>query len=129
MRTRLTSLVLLLIVAGSAFAGTPLHSNEQSCSMGGAMGGMDCCKAALSHNHTPQVASARLCCSLNCSQNGTTPSNGVRVQSKMQPSLSAHLAGSQAIPPPVLLLRYNSHSHSPPLDSHPAYIRHLALLI
>src|SRR5437588_1805597 len=129
MRTRLISLVLLLIVAGGAFAGAPLHSNEHSCSMGGAMGGMDCCKAALSHIHTPQVATARLCCSLNCSQNGTTPSNGVRVQSKMQPSLSVHLAGSQPIPPPVFLLRYNSHSHSPPLDSHPAYIRYLALLI
>ena len=91
MRTRLTSLVLLLIVAGGAFAGTPLHSSEQSCSMGGAMGEMDCCKAALSHNNTPQVASARLCCSLNCSQNGTTPSNGVRIQPRMQPSLALHL--------------------------------------
>src|SRR5437660_9043095 len=97
--------------------------------MGGAMGDMDCCKAALRRSNTPQVASARLCCSLNCSQNGTTPSNGVRVQPKMQPSLSAHLAGAQAILPPVLLLRHNSHSHSPPLDSHPAYIRYLALLI
>ena len=97
--------------------------------MGGAMGEMDCCKAALSHNNTPQVASARLCCSLNCSQNGTTPSNGVRVQTKLQPALSAHLTGAQALLPPVLLLRHSSHSHSPPTDSHPAYIRHLALLI
>src|SRR5712692_2777281 len=129
MRTRLISLVILLVVAGSAVAGAPLHSNEQSCSMGGAMGEMDCCKAALSRSNTPQVASARLCCSLNCSQNGTTPANGVRVQPKMQPSLSGHLIGAQAIPPPVLLLRHTSHSHSPPIDSHPAYIRHLALLI
>ena len=41
MRTRLTSLVLLLMLAGSAFAGIPLHSNEQSCPMGGAMGDME----------------------------------------------------------------------------------------
>ena len=129
MRTRFISLVILLVVAGSAVAGAPLHSNEQSCSMGGAMGEMDCCKAALSHNNTPQVAGARLCCSLNCSQNGTTPSNGVRVQPKLQPTLSAHLTGAQAILPPVLLLRHSSQSHSPPTDSHPAYIRHLALLI
>jgi len=129
MRTRLISLVILLVVAGSAIAGAPLHSNEQSCSMGGAMGEMDCCKAALSHNNTPQVASARLCCSLNCSQNGTTPSNGIRLQPKMQPSLSAYLIGSLAILPPVSFLRHSNHSHSPPTDSHPAYIRHLALLI
>ncbi len=53
MRTRLISLVILLVVAGSAVAGAPLHSNEQSCSMGGAMGEMDCCKAALSRSNTP----------------------------------------------------------------------------
>ncbi len=129
MRTRFISLVILLVVAGSVVAGAPLHSNEQSCSMGGAMGEMDCCKAALSHNNTPQVAGARLCCSLNCSQNGTTPSNGVRVQPKLQPTLSAHLTGAQAILPSVFLLRHSSQSHSPPTDSHPAYIRHLALLI
>src|SRR5436309_12124257 len=125
MRTRLTSLVLLLIVAGGAFAGTPLHSGEQWCSMGGAMGEMDCCKAALSRRNTPQVASARLCCSLNCSQTGTTFSNGVQVQPKTQPPLSVYMIGSPANLPPVLLLRHSSHSHSPPTDSHPAYIRHL----
>src|SRR5258707_10018253 len=114
MKTRLISLVILLVVAGSAVAGAPLHSNEQSCSMGGAMGEMDCCKAALSHKNTPQVASARLCCSLNCSQNGETPSNGVRVQPKMQPSFSARLTSAQDILPPVTLLRHNNHSHSPP---------------
>ena len=93
------------------------------------MGEMDCCKAALSRNNTPQVASARLCCSLNCSQNGTTPSNGVRVQPNLQPTLLAHLTGAPATLPPVFLLRHSSHSHGPPTDSHPAYIRHLALLI
>ena len=129
MKTRLISLVILLVVAGSAVAGAPLHSNEQSCSMGGAMGEMDCCKAALSRNHTPQVASARLCCSLSCSQSGTTPSNGVRVQPKMQPSLSAHLIGALVIPPSMPLLRHSAYSHGPPVGSNPAYIRHLALLI
>ncbi len=93
MGTRLISLVLLLIVAGGAFAGTPLHSNEQSCSMGGAMGEMDCCKAALSRRQTPQATAARLCCSLNCSQNGTTPSNGVRTSPQVQP-VSGNCVGS-----------------------------------
>lgn len=128
MGTRLISLVVLLVVVGSAVAGAPLHSNEQSCSMGGMMGAMDCCKAALSHKNTPQVASARLCCSLNCSQTGTTSSSGVQVQPQTQPTQSAFLKGVQPLPS-VLLLGQTSHSHSPPTDSHPAYIRHLALLI
>ncbi|MEP6742654.1 MAG: hypothetical protein ABJB61_09160, partial [bacterium] len=75
MKTRLTSLVLLLVLGGGAF-GMPMHSNEQSCPMGGPMGDMDCCKAALMKNQTPQVTTARLCCALNCSQDGMTPSNG-----------------------------------------------------
>src|SRR5437773_1680934 len=112
MRTRFTTLLLLLILAGGAFAGTPLHSNEQSCSMGGAMGEMDCCKAALSRQHTPQVAAARLCCSLNCSQTGTTSSNIVQVQPKTQPSQSACLSGGPVTPPTVFLRQSNT-SHSP----------------
>src|SRR5437870_5788860 len=126
--TRLISLVVLLVVAGSAVAGAPLHSNEQSCSMGGAMGEMDCCKAALRRSNTPQVVSARLCCSLNCSQTGTTSSNDVQVQRQTQPAQLAHVTGAQPILPPTLFLRY-SHSHRPPTDSNPAYIRYLALLI
>jgi hypothetical protein len=128
MKIRLISLALLLTFAGSALAGVPLHSNEQSCPMG-MMGDMDCCKAALSRNNTPQVVNARLCCALNCSEEGTTPANGVQVQPKIQPLVLAHVLGAQAILPNVPLLRYNGYSHGPPTDSHPAYIRHLALLI
>src|SRR5437660_11158821 len=95
MRTRLTSLVLLLIVAGGAFAGTPLHSSEQSCSMGGGMGEMDCCKAALMKAQTAESASARLCCALNCSRDGTSPSNSVRPFPRLQLSVSAYPAVKQ----------------------------------
>ncbi len=129
MRKRLISVVLLLMLAGTAFAGMPMHSNEKSCGLEVAMGEMDCCKAALSHNNTAQVANARLCCSINCSQNGTIPSNGIRVQPKMQPSTVVHLAGTQAFLNAIPLLVSSNYSHGPPTDSHPAYIRHLALLI
>jgi|SRR6266568_5836793 len=122
----LTTLVLVVTLGGSVLAGIPLHSNDTECNMSGMM---DCCKAALNRSNTPQVASARLCCSLNCSQNGTTPANGLRVQPKMQPSLSAHPSGARAILPSMPVLRLSSHSHGPPTDSNPAYIRHLALLI
>ena len=95
----------------------------------GMMGDMDCCKAALLRKNTPQVASARLCCALNCSEEGTTPANGNQVQPKTQPLAVTHLLGAQTILPNVPLFRYNNHSHGPPKDSNPAYIRHLALLI
>src|SRR6266850_6683824 len=100
MRTRLISLVVLLVVAGSAVAGAPLHSNEQSCSMGGAMGEMDCCKAALSKAQTAESASARLCCAVNCSTDGTSPASSVRHSPKLQVSVSAYPAVAQALLPP-----------------------------
>src|SRR2546421_2388562 len=129
MRTRLTSLVLLMIVAGGAFAGTPLHSSEQTCSMGGAMGEMDCCKAALMKAQTAESASARLCCAMNCSKDGTSPSNSVRPSPQLQRSVSAYPAGAQILLPRLVLTSHVDRLHGPPPDSHPAYIRHLSLLI
>ena len=129
MRKRLTSLVLLLMLAGSAFAGVPLHSNEQSCSMGDAMGEMDCCKAALMQSKTPEVAAARLCCAIECSNDGTAPSGNLRISPNSQPEVSVFHATSPTLPDAVLLTEHISRSHSPPFDSHPAYILNLALLI
>jgi len=130
MRTRVASLILLLVLGSGSFVGMPMHSNEQSCSMGGAMGEMDCCKVALSKHKTRRAAAARICCSLNCSQNGTTPSNNGRTSPQSHPASSAdYLASTPAIPASALLTRHIRSSHGPPTDSHPAYIRHLALLI
>src|ERR1700704_6210110 len=71
---RLASLALVLVIGGTVFAGIPLHSNEQECSMPG-MAGLDCCKkAAQAESLTPEVSTARLCCALDCSQSGTTGS-------------------------------------------------------
>jgi hypothetical protein len=129
MRTRLTSLVLLLMVAGGAFAGTPLHSSEQSCNMGGMMGEMDCCKAALMEAQTPQASTARLCCALNCSKEGTLPSNGVRLSPQLVLAVQVYPPGARVLLPSAKLLWRTDRSHGPPTDPHPAYIRHLALLI
>jgi hypothetical protein len=92
------------------------------------MDGMDCCKAALMETQTPQASVARLCCTLNCSKEGTTP-NGVGFAPQFQlmvitypPTLRTLMAA------PLLTRRFDS-SHGPPTDSHPAYIRNLALLI
>jgi hypothetical protein len=129
MRTRLTSLVLLLMLTGSAFAGIPLHSNEQSCPMGGGMGDMDCCKAALLKSASHEVTAARLCCAVNCSNDGSSPSGGLRISPQSQPAVSDYQASAPIIPNSVLLTRHISLSHGPPSHSHPAYIRNLALLI
>ena len=127
MKIRLVSSMLLLAFVGSAFAGIPMHSNEPSCPMG--MRGMDCCKRALSGTNTPQVTRARLCCALNCSDESSTPTTGVQVQPKTEPLVLTHLLAGAVVPPVVPMLRPGAYSHSPPRYSHPAYIRHLALLI
>ena len=129
MRMRLTSLVLLLIVAGGAFAGTPLHSSEQSCNMGRTMGEMDCCKVALMATQSLQASSARLCCVLNCSKEGTPPGNVARPSLQLQLAVQVYPPGAHALLPSAVPPASVDRSHGPPTDSHPAYIRHLALLI
>jgi hypothetical protein len=128
MRIRVISLLLLLGSVGSAFAGIPVHSNEQTCPMG-MMRGMDCCERALSKNNTPQVAKARLCCALNCSEEGTTPTTGEQVQPKTQPLVLRHVSAAEVVLPVEPMLRFSAYSHGPPGELNPAYIRHLALLI
>ena len=131
MRIRLTALVLLLMVSGGAVAGAPLptHSDEQSCPMGGAMGDMDCCKAALTSAQTVESASARLCCALNCSKEGTSPSGSTRVSPQLQLSMVQYPSVAVATLPLSLIRGRIDSLHGPPVDSHPAYIRNLSLLI
>src|SRR5215207_2673154 len=71
MKKRLASLFLLLMLAGSTFAGVPLHFGNGECSMHGMM---DCCKAALMANDSPEVAAAKLCCAVDCPTNSSTSS-------------------------------------------------------
>ena len=129
MRTRLTSLLLLLVLAGSAFAAVPLHSGESECSMGQPMDGMDCCKAALMGGGSPEATAARLCCAINCSHEGSTPQSSLRVSPQSRPAVSDYQPAMLSLPDPIVLAARINRSHGPPTDSHPAYIRHLALLI
>lgn len=129
MRIRLTSLVLVLMLGGSAFAGVPVQFGQQSCGMDDVMADMDCCKAALMASQDPRVATARLCCVLNCSKESTTPTNAAPFAPQLQLTVVSY--------PPVPQVLLNSRSgnrlfgasHGPPGDSNPAYIRNLALLI
>jgi hypothetical protein len=129
MRRLLTSLVLLLVLAGSAFAGVPLHSGGSECSMSQATDEMDCCKAALMGGESPEATAARLCCAINCSHDGSTPPSSLRVLPQSQAAVSDYQPGTPALPASLLLTARINRSHGPPTDSHPAYIRHLALLI
>jgi hypothetical protein len=121
-----TSLVLVLALAGSAWAGVPMHAGEHSCPMAGMA---DCCRKAQSHSTTPEVYAARLCCSLNCSMPGTTGPGGTA--SNLLPGAPAlhnaitpvsALTGQSRLVWTYLSPEHNQ--HSPPI-----YIRHLALLI
>src|SRR5262245_14654407 len=88
MKKRPASLVLLLVLVGGAFAGVPVLSGGTECGMHEMMEGMDCCKAALLQKHTLEVADAKLCCALNCAQNGTTsPPASVRITPAVQSGL------------------------------------------
>ena len=128
MKKRLASLFLLLVLTGSAFAGVPLHFGESECSMGGMMD-MDCCKAALLQKETSQVADAKLCCALNCAQNGTTsPPNIVRVTPPSPARAPSHPAIAQLLRQSSFLFQRIDRLHGPP-NSGPTYLRSLALLI
>jgi len=125
---RLASLILLLVLAGSALAGVPLQFGERECSMGGMMD-MDCCKAALMKAQTAESASARLCCALNCPKEGTSPTNGVRFSPQLQLLVQVYPADAHGLLSSTMPPGHIDRSHGPPADSQPAYIRHLALLI
>lgn len=124
-----TSLFLIVTLGASVLSGMPLHSNEEKCAMHG-MSGMDCCKTAQGHGDETDVASARVCCVVNCPQSGTTGPSGVQVP-KSSTVLATAIHPALVQPPatepiPVLI---SSWAHSPPGSSNPAYIRNLALLI
>ena len=125
---RLASLILLLVLAGSAFAGVPLHFGESECSMDG-MADMDCCKAALLQKEAPEVADAKLCCALNCAQNGTTaPANAVRVTPPSPGRTPLYLTTPQSLPSFDFRFGCIDRLHGPP-GSPPSYLLNLALLI
>ena len=122
-----TSFFLILALGASAVLGMPLHSNEEQCAHG--MSGMDCCKTAQGQANVEQVATARVCCAVNCPQSGTTGSATVRIP---RPSLMVAVVLYplvQLAAPRAILVSSWRRSHSPPPDSNPAYIRNLALLI
>ncbi len=123
----LTSFVLVAGLTAGALAGVHSHGDEHNCPMKGM--GDGCCAKAREHAGPPEVSAARLCCALNCTEPGTTGPTGTF---ELSPAVAAALH-TGAVPPAEAtprhpLTRFHTPPESPP-DSHPAYIRHLALLI
>jgi hypothetical protein len=114
------------VLTSGTLAGVPVHSGEKHCPM---MGTDDCCETAQSQGTTPEVYTARLCCSLNCSVPGTTvPTSTVRKPPSVALALQSALVTRAAHVTTMRGLLANSaperNQHSPPI-----YIQHLALLI
>ncbi|CAN5797233.1 hypothetical protein BH20ACI3_BH20ACI3_06380 [soil metagenome] len=122
-----TSLILILTLGASVSAGMPLHANEEKCAHG--MSGMDCCKTAQGYGDKTEVASARVCCAVNCTQSGATGPSGVHLRRTLTALAAVHPAVIQPPMPTPIQFLVSRWAHSPPLSSNPAYIRNLALLI
>jgi hypothetical protein len=128
MKTRLGSLFLLFVLASGALAGMPLHFGENGCGMQDMMG-MDCCKKAQLQVLTPEVADAKLCCALDCSQNVTTaPSRNVRPTAPLLIDAPSHPATALELPAGAKLIPKLDYMHGPP-GLPPVYLRTLTLLI
>ena len=126
MKTRIASLFLVLVFAGSVSAGLPLPFSAVACDMHSAM---DCCELALTRTTSPEVANAKLCCALSCAQNGTTsPPNIIRVRLPSSVRTPSHPALTHVIQIPALRIHHIDRLHGPP-QSEPAYLRNLTLLI
>jgi hypothetical protein len=121
-RKWLTS-VALTIVMLTAAVGVGAHQQEGSCPMSNLP---DCCKKARSH--APEASMARVCCNLNCSEPGSTGNSSSSSFSAQQgtalniSALNAPQLDFRTIPPPS-----PQQIHAP--ESHPKYIKNLALLI
>jgi hypothetical protein len=126
MQKWLTAFFLLLVMTGGTLAGVPMHSGEKECPMGGMM---DCCAKARMNSGQPEARAARLCCSLNCNEPGTTtPASSFKISPQLAVVLDSLLVPRiSSLQNPGLIRTF-----SPPgyrQNSNPAYIRYLALLI
>lgn len=127
MLKRLTALILLLVLGGSAVLnGAQSHSGHE-CGMAG-MDGMDCCQKAQSQENTPEVLAARLCCAFQCQEPGSTAPTSAETLRGPQASPLVTQPAEQAAT--AAYTRRDLDAMRPgPSSSPPAYISHHSLLI
>ncbi len=132
MFTRLLASVMLLLFAASALGGVPMHAPEQgACPMAGGMESMDCCMKAQQRETTSEVISAKLCCSLDCQGSGPLSSStttNLRIQA-LPSTQPGEIAGISKMPITAFIAAESVEPFITSNDDHPAYIRHLSLLI
>ena len=131
MLKRLTAIVFVLVVAGGALAGTPLHACAPGCDMGGAgrMDTMECCRKAQEPPDAPGALAAKLCCA-ECAQPAPTGTSGSEARRAPESGpVQQHPAALRAqLRAPKATTGLHT-SHLAPSSYKPAYILHLALLI
>lgn len=117
----LTALTLIAALGVNALAGFPAHQEEKGCPM------PDCCETARAQGNTPEAFAARACCALNCPRPSPVGSADTIRLSPLAP-VPAHPAAfvSPAVANQPL---GRGETLTNPVDSNPAYILHLALLI
>ena len=123
-----TSLVLVLVMGAGVLAGVPLHLGGHGCS------DMECCVAGMEsapshHSEEPAGLAADLYCFVNCREPAAPAriagpgNNSPSARADRQPvSVQAPLAA-----PPARPRRRGGEARRQ--DSHPIYLRYLALLI
>ena len=119
----LTSLFLLLALSSGIFAGVPLKSGEQECSM-------DCCHKALNHESSAEITAAKLCCAVFCRQSGSTSSTVKMPQFTPLAVFAIYFATLKK--PSVTVAKKHPQKFISKIslqDSHPIFIRHHVLLI
>lgn len=119
---RITSLMLVLALAGSVALGAPLHSSERGCNMPVET---PACEQMIPS--APGVADIQLCCLLDCQEPGSTGS--VSVQSPSFNAAPVHqIAPRPAFPlaKPLSQPDWRQSSSFTPPDT---YLKNLALLI
>jgi hypothetical protein len=132
MFTRFLATVMLLLFAVSALGGVPVHAPEQGgCPLADGMESMDCCMKAQRQETTPEVIFAKLCCAIDC-QGGSPLSSSTSTNLRIQAMPSSQPGGIDSTSKMPITAFMAAESVEPCItsnDDHPAYIRHLSLLI
>ena len=120
------SIIFLLLAAVlSSAIGAPAHEPENSCLIPNLPA---CCKKAQSRQNSSSASIAKLCCKLNCGESGTTGSSSSTGFSS-QPGATVDSASLPVTTREMQDFDRRFHTPHVSLDSHPKYIRLLALLI
>ena len=128
MLKRLSSLVLILVLGGSALAGVPMHQNEPGCNGMAGMEMMDCCKMAQMQGNAPATIAARLCCMIDCQEPGPTGAQfNLRAPDFSVSPLPPAVMQSPGVLPIPLERPFSTPIYLPNLQA--SYIRNLSLLI